>query len=200
MPRARDPHVILAGLARDRTSLRLDTIDVCFLAALHLRAETDNLASFDEDLVVETFKSVCELAEPGADNPSKRATHAIERLRDQRLLARIDAAGLVRAGEYALTRLANAIIVSFLDDEQLTRESLALLTGAMISKLGELQGKAERAQSEAQWRSDVVGPLRVTIGDLVTGIERRQQGLDTQQEEVVRQISELLQDDWPGLH
>jgi chromosome partition protein MukF len=196
VPRTRDPHVILAGLARDRTSLRLDTIDVCFLAALHLRAETDNLASFDNDLVVETFKSVCELAEPGAENPSSRATHATQRLREQRLLARIDGTRLVGPSEYTLTRLATAIINSFLEDEQLTRESLSLLTGAVISKLGELQGKAERAQTEAQWRSDVVGPLRVTIGDLVAGIERRQQGLDTQQQDVVRQISELLQADW----
>lgn len=36
----------------------------------------------------------------------KRATHAIGRLRDQRMLARVDGAGIVRAGEYALTRLA----------------------------------------------------------------------------------------------
>jgi chromosome partition protein MukF len=41
-----------------------------------------------------------------------------------------------------------------------------------------------------------VAPLRITVGDLVGGIERRQRGLDTQQMEVQRKISELLQADW----
>lgn len=40
--------------------------------------------------------------------------------------------------------------------------------------------------------------LRVTVGDLVGGIERRQRGLDGQQEEVQCQIGELLQADWFG--
>lgn len=142
------------------------------------------------------FEVACELAEPGAENPRKRATPAIHRLREQQLLARIDASGFVRAGEYSLTRLATAIVESFLDDEQLTRESLALLTGAMISKLREIQTQAERARSEEQWRGEVVGPLRVTIGDLVAGIERRQRGLDSQQQEILRQIGEMLQADW----
>lgn len=192
----REPHVILAGLAREGTSLRLDNVDVCFLAGLYLRAQTDALASFEEELVIEVFEAACELAEPAADNPRKRATHAIQRLREQRMLARIDASGFVRAGEYALTRLATAIVESFLDDEQLTRESLSLLTRAIISKLSEIRAEAQRAQTEEQWRADVVGPLRVTVGDLVDGIERRQRGLDSQQQDILQQISELLQDDW----
>jgi chromosome partition protein MukF len=196
LARDRNPHVILAGLAREGVSLRLETVDMCFLAALHLRAETNNLTSFDEDLVVEVFEAACELAEPGADNPRKRATHAIQRMREQRMLVRIDAAGFVRAGEYALTRLATAIVESFLGDEHLTRESLALLTGAVISSLSGLRSEAERAQDEDAWRTKVVGPLRITIGDLIAGIERRQQGLDAQQQEVLQQISDLLKSDW----
>jgi chromosome partition protein MukF len=40
--------------------------------------------------------------------------------------------------------------------------------------------------------------LRVTVGDLVGGIERRQRGLDSQQEEVQAEIANLLQADWFG--
>jgi chromosome partition protein MukF len=114
------------------------------------------------------------------------------------MVARVDATGIVSAGEYALTSLATVIIKSFLDDEQLTRESLALLAGAVISSLGQIRAAAQRASTEAVWRAEVVAPLRVTVGDLVGGIERRQRGLDSQQEEVQRQISELLQADWFG--
>jgi chromosome partition protein MukF len=188
----------LAGLLRDGVSLNLSTLDVCFLAALHLRADQDGLASFEEELVFDMFEQVCDLVEPGVENSRTRATYTIQRLRGQRMLARVDATGIVSAGEYALTSLATVIVKSFLEDEQLTRESLALLTGAVISSLGQIRTAAQRASDETVWRSEVVAPLRITVGDLVGGIERRQRGLDGQQEEVQRQIGELLQADWFG--
>jgi chromosome partition protein MukF len=193
-----DAHRQLASLTRDRVSLELSTLDLCFLAALHLRAEQDGLASFEEGLVLDVFDQVCDLVEPGLDNRRQRVTYTIQRLRTQRMLARVDAMGIVSAGEYALTSLSTTIVRSFLDDERLTRESLALLTGAVISGLSQIRIAAQRATSADEWKSDVVGPLRVTVGDLVAGIERRQRGLDTQQEEVAKQIGELLQADWFG--
>jgi chromosome partition protein MukF len=193
-----DPHRLLAGLTRDGVALELSTLDICFLAALHLRADQDGLASLEEALVLDVFDQVCDLVDPGFDNRRTRSTHAIQRLRSQRMLARVDATGIISAGEYALTRLGLAIVRSFLEEEQLTCESLALLTGAVISSLAQIRTVAQRTSGEAQWRSEVVAPLRVTVGDLVSGIERRQRGLDTQQEEVQRQIGELLQADWFG--
>jgi chromosome partition protein MukF len=194
----RDPHRLLSGLTRDRVSLELGTLDVCFLAGLHLRAEQDGLASFEEELVLDVFEQVCDLVEPGTENIRKRATHTIQRLRSQRLLARVDATGPVTAGEYSLTALATAIVRSFLDDERLTRESLTLLTGAVISTLAGIRTAAGRARIAEDWRTGVVAPLRVTVADLVQGIERRQRGLDGQQEELQREIAALLQADWFG--
>ena len=71
------------------------------------------------------------------------------------MMARVDATGIVSAGEYALTSLATVIIKSFLEDEQLTRESLALLTGAVISSLGQIRVAAERATDSEAWRAAV---------------------------------------------
>ena len=45
-------------------------------------------------------------------------------------------AGVVRAGEYALTRLATGIVEFFLEEESLTRESLTLLTETLVRGLG----------------------------------------------------------------
>jgi chromosome partition protein MukF len=194
-----DPHRLLAGLHRDGVSLELNTLDVCFLAALQLRAEQDGLASFEEEVVFDVFEQVCDLVEPGLENSRKRATHTIQRLRGQRLVARVDGTGIVSAGEYSLTNLANVIVKSFLEDEQLTRESLSLLTGAVISSLGQVRAAAQRANGESAWRGEVLAPLRITVGDLVGGIERRQRGLDSQQEHVQQQISELLKEDWFGV-
>ena len=191
-----DPSRLIASLSRDRVNLDLKTVDLCFLAGLYLRADKAALASFEEDVLVDMFEQVCDVVEPGADNPRKRATHAIQRLREQRMLARIDGAGIVRAGEYALTRLAAAVVEYFLADEALTRESLTLLTAILRAQLAEVLAIAKKADSEEAWRQNVIGPLRVTVGDLVGGIERRQRGLDAQQEEVQSEIANMLSVDW----
>lgn len=191
-----DPNRLIASPLRDQVSLDLKTADICFLAGLYLRADKAGLASFEEDLLVDLFEQVCDVVEPAADNPRKRATHAIQRMRDQRMLARVDGAGIVRAGEYALTRLAAAVIEYFLADEALTRESLTLLTGTLRAQLAEVLATARKCQGDADWRQRVVAPLRITVGDLVAGIERRQRGLDAQQEEVQAEIATLLSADW----
>lgn len=196
--RRRDPNALLAALSRDKVSLEVNTFDLCCLAGLYLRANRDALASFEEDTLADMFEQVCDMVEPGADNPRKRATHAIQRLRDQRMLARVDGAGVVRAGEYALTRLAAAVVEYFLADEALTRESLTLLTRTLLGQLAEVKSAASRAETAENWMKEVVGPLRVTVGDLVGGIERRQRGLDAAQEEVQQNIANLLQADWFG--
>ena len=191
-----NPSRFIASLARDQVNLDIKTVDLCFLAGLYLRADRAALASFDEDVLIDMFEQVCDVVEPGAENPRKRATHAIQRLRDQRMLARVDGAGIVRAGEYALTRLAAAVVEYFLADEALTRESLTLLTGTLRAQLAEILAAAKKAGDEDAWRMHVSGPLRVTVVDLVSGIERRQRGLDAQQEEVQAEIAKLLSADW----
>lgn len=193
-----DPNRVIASLVRDQVNLDLKTVDLCFIAGLYLRADRAALASFEEDLLVDMFEQICDVVDPGAENPRKRATHAIQRLREQRMLARVDGAGIVRAGEYALTRLAAAVVEYFLADDALTRESLTLLTGTLRAQLAEVLAAAKRADTDEVWRQNVVGPLRVTVGDLVHGIERRQRGLDSQQEEVQAGIAKLLQADWFG--
>lgn len=195
---ASDPSRLIGALARDGISLQLETIHLCFLAGLYLRADRAALASFDDEVLVDMFEQVCDVMDPGAENPRKRATSAIEWLRKQRMLARVDGAGIVRAGEYALTRLAAAVVEYFLADEALTRESLTLLTNTLRAQLAEILAAARRADTDETWKSKVIGPLRVTVGDLVQGIERRQRGLDSQQEEVQAEIAQLLQADWFG--
>jgi chromosome partition protein MukF len=187
---------VIASLARDQVSLDLKTVDLCFLAGLYLKADKAALTSFEEDVLIDMFEQVCDVVEPGAENPRKRATHAIQRLREQRMLARVDGAGIVRAGDYALTILAAAVVQYFLTDEALTRESLTLLTGTLSAQLAEVLAAARKATDAESWRTKVSGPLRVTVSELVSGIERRQRGLDAQQEEVQAEIATLLSADW----
>jgi chromosome partition protein MukF len=189
---------LIASLHRDGLSLELKTVDLCFLVALYTRARDQALTCFDEESLIDIFEQICELIDPATENPRQSSTNTIQRLREQRLISRVDAAGVIRAGEYTLTTLATAIVEFFLRDEALTRESLTLLTKTLLASLAEIKAGARNAATEEDWRSKVVAPLRVTVSDLVAGIERRQRGLDAQQEEVQRGIGELLQADWFG--
>jgi chromosome partition protein MukF len=191
------PDQVLLSLARSSAALELQPLDLCFLAALYLRADRSSLAAFTEDQLVDVFDQVCDVVEPGAE-ARRRSTHAIRRLREQRLLARVDGAGVLRAGEFALTRLATGILEFFLEDEALTRESLTVLTRTLLGSLADVLAAAREASSGDAWSTQVTAPLRVTVGELVGGIQRRQRGFDVQQEEIQRQIAGLLSADWFG--
>lgn len=193
----RDPQHLLLSLAQRGFAVELQTPNLCFLVALHLHAERSSVASFAEDQLVDVFEQVCTVVAPEA-GPSRRATHAIRRLREQRMLARVDGAGVLRAGEYALTRLATGIVEFFLEDETLTRESLTLLAHSLLVGLSAVAAAARSATTPDAWRTHVVGPLRVTVADLVSGIQRRQRGFDARQEQLQREIAALLQSDLFG--
>ena len=200
----------MAVVAERRLSLELGTVDICFLVALYVRAEGANLTSFTETQLEDVFAQASAVAQPSEGQVRRRATHAIQRLRDQRMLARVDGQGVVRTGEYALSRLATGIVEFFLEEDVLTRESLVLLTGSLRAALaGVLEAAraaadpAQPAQASAQatteaWQTGVTGPLRVTVSELIAGIERRQRGLDLQQESFQAEIRKLLEADWFG--
>jgi len=194
---AKGPEQALLSLARKKPSLDLGTMDLVFLAALYLRGARSTLASFDEGQLVDVFEEATKLVD-GATG-KRRASHAIRRLRDQRTLSRVDHAGVVKRGEFALTRLGTAVAEFFLEEDALTRENLSLLTRSLLGSLGDITAAARGiAPGETTWPDLVEGPLRVTVADLVSGIQRRQRGFDLQQEEIRHEVGELLRADWFG--
>jgi chromosome partition protein MukF len=189
---------VLAAIAERKLALELGTLDICFLVALHVRGESAGLTAFTEAQLEDVFAQASAVVQPEADQLRRRATHAIQRLRDQRLLARVDGQGVVRTGEFALSRLATGIVLFFLEEDVLTRETLGLLTSSLRVAITSVLEAARRAGDPAAWQDGVVGPLRVTIAELIAGIERRQRGLDLQQEDFQGEIRRLLEADWFG--
>jgi chromosome partition protein MukF len=191
------PAQAIANLAQQQASLEVSTLDLCLLVFLDLRGRQLGLTSFDEAQLLEAFEQVCDVVDPTTENIAARANHAIRRLRDQRLLSRVDGAGIVRTGEFALSRLATAIVSFYLEEETLTKESLALLSRTLRAQLAETLVHAKRAEN-VDWDGSVIGPLEVTAAELIGGIERRQRGLDVKQQEFQKEISLLLKADWFG--
>lgn len=199
-----DLNRLLSGLMERRATLSLDALDLGFLTALFVRAREAQLASFSEAALLDVFEDACAVMEPAAEQRRRRAGHTLARLREQRLLVRVDGHGVVRSGEFALSRLACAVVEFLLEEDVLTRESLSLLSASLQQNIDEVLRDAQRAaaaEPEAAatlWAERVVGPLRVTVGELVTGIERRQRGLDLRQEEFQSEIRRVLEADWFG--
>ncbi|MFO0547737.1 MAG: condensin subunit MukF [Polyangiaceae bacterium] len=196
-----DPRRVLSFLAAEKPALELSTLDLAFLAALHLRMTSRGAPALEEDQLGDVFEQVVAILEPEqaqAGTAARRGTHAIRRLREQRLLVRVDGRGVVRAGEFALSRLAVGIVDFFLEEESLTRESLTLLTRTLLSSLTEIAHAAALARTAEEWQAGVGVPLHVLVGDLTRGIERRQRGFDAHQAEVQREIATLLSAEWFG--
>ncbi|HKU39733.1 MAG TPA: condensin subunit MukF [Polyangiales bacterium] len=192
---------MLSGLAERRAALALEALDLGFLAALFVKARQAQLASFSEAALLDVFDEVCGVMEPAAEQRKRRGGHALAKLREQRLLVRVDGRGVVRSGEFALSRLACAIVEFLLEEDVLTRESLTLLSASLSRSVGEVLQGAQLAAANgdaSMWTERVIGPLRVTVGELMTGIERRQRGLDLRQEEFQSEIRRLLEADWFG--
>jgi chromosome partition protein MukF len=192
------PEHAVAVVAERRLAIELGTLDVCFLVALYVRAEGANLTSFTEAQLEDVFAQASAVVQPGAEQVRRRATLAIQRLRDQRMLARVDGQGVVRTGEFTLSRLATGIVEFFLEEDILTRESLVLLTGSLRAAIAGVLEAARASERAEAWRDGVTGPLRVTVSELIAGIERRQRGLDLQQESFQAEIRKLLEADWFG--
>lgn len=192
------PERVLAVIAERKLALELGTLDICFLVALHVRGEGAGLTSFTEAQLEDVFAQASAVVHPELDQLRRRATLTIQRLRDQRLLARVDGQGVVRTGEFALSRLATSIVLFYLEEDVLTRETLGLLTGSLRIAITAVLEAARRASDPVAWQDGVVGPLRVTISELIAGIERRQRGLDLQQEDFQGEIRRLLEADWFG--
>lgn len=190
-----DLHTTIAGLARARPVLELRTAHICLLVAMRVHTRDEVLAELDEDRLTDLYVEVVEVVEGGSRLPRKKARHALQALREQGLLSRVDGAGLVRAGDYALTRLGAAIADTWLEDDALTRDSLVLLTTMLRAKLGTLLTSAAGSPNDAEWEH-IRQELRVTVQSLVEGIDRRRRGLDRQQAEVQEQISAQLEQGW----
>ncbi|MDX2092033.1 MAG: hypothetical protein SFX73_29485 [Kofleriaceae bacterium] len=198
MSSRRDPEQIIAAIADRRLSLELGPVDICFLVALHVKAEAGGLSSFTEQQLEDVFELASAAVPLDGHQVRRRSTAAIQRLRAQRLLSRVDGQGVVRTGEFALSRLGTSIVEFYLEEDVLTRASLGLLTSSLRTALTDVLATARSLTRVDDWRDQVAGPLQISIAELIAGIERRQRGLDAQQEDFQSEIRRLLEADWFG--
>jgi len=177
-------------------TLQLDTEDAAFLAGIHAWLSINPDPTLDEDQLRNIYRIVSEVAHGDPSSVMQRATSAIARLREQRLMVRTDTAGIVRGGDYSLSRMGSAIAEWFGEQEGLTRQSLEVMMTRIRADLGQIKLAAEEGGDRDHWEASVSGPLRLTVAGLIEAIDRRQQGMDVQQEEIRERIGLMLEATW----
>ena len=177
-------------------SLQLDREDAAFLAGIHAWLEINPDPTLDEDQLRNIYRIVSEVAHGDLATVTQRATGAIARLREQRLMVRTDTAGIVRGGDYSLSRIGTAIAEWFGAQEGLTRQNLEVMMTRIRADLGQIKLAAEEGGDGEHWQSQVSGPLRLTVAGLIEAIDRRQQGMDFQQERIRERIGTMLEESW----
>lgn len=176
--------------------LELRTHHLAFIAGIRTWCRHADDPALDDARLREIHRIVDEVAHADPTSAARRATDAIGELHEQRLLARTDTARIARSAEYTLTELAHAIAAFVCDQDRLDRQSLTILTTRIRADLADVRAAAERGGSPAHWDDRVEGPLRLTVGGLIEGIDRRRRGMDAQQEDVRDQIAASLEEGW----
>ncbi|GAM58497.1 chromosome partition protein mukF [Vibrio ishigakensis] len=125
-----------------------------------------------------------------------KANNAINDLVSQRLLNRFNADDQEGNSIYRLSPLAMGICEYYLRHRQFSKLKLSVQL-VLVGK--ELSQAVETAQGELsidEWRRDVYGTLKYTVGEIFDQIDLNQRVMDEEQAEVKQQIAALLNQDW----
>ena len=176
--------------------LHLNSEDLAFIAGVQTYIEIEHSFSLEFSDLEKIFYIVNEVAKSSQDNLSQRTHNAVERLLKNQMIIRVDGGGISHRPVYDITQLGKAIVAYMTSNEKLTRENLTIITSRIISFLADIRRALTTSGSQNFWEEKVLMPLGLVVSELLEAIEKRQKGLDIEQQEVRSQISELLEKQW----
>ncbi len=176
--------------------LHVNREDTAFIAGICTYLDLQQNYSLEFADLEKVYNIVNELSHGNLESVSQRVQNAIERLLKNQLLIRVDGGGISFRPIYDVTRLGKAIVDFLTNNEKLTRQNLTIITSRIVAFIADIRRSMETGGSDKFWEDKVHLPLRHVITELIEAIEKRQRGLDIEQEDVRSQISSLLEKDW----
>ncbi len=177
-------------------SLQLDTERLAFLSGIHAYLELNPDPMLGEAELRDVFSLLNDVVQGDHASLALRATHAIDNLCRQHLLVRADLGGVAAEGEFTLSPLGKMLAEWLSTRETLTREGLEVMLTRIRGDLAGVRAATEADGDDRHWRTQVVAPLKLTVAGLVEMIDRRQRGMDLQQQETRERIGRLLEVRW----
>ncbi|TVQ88189.1 MAG: hypothetical protein EA400_09335 [Chromatiaceae bacterium] len=177
-------------------SLQLDRERLAFLTGIQAYLELNPDPMLGERELRDVFSLLNDVVQGDQASLALRATHAIDSLCRQHLLVRADLGGIAAEGEFTLSPLGKTLAEWFGAHETLTQEGLEVMLTRIRGDLAGVRAAAARDGDDTHWRTRVVAPLKLTVAGLVEMIDRRQRGMDVQQQETRERIGRLLEAHW----
>jgi chromosome partition protein MukF len=177
-------------------SLHLDRERLAFLSGIHAYLELNPDPMLGEAELRDVFSLLNDVVQGDRASVAQRATHAIDALCHQHVLVRADLGGIATEGEFTLSPLGKTLAEWFDAQEGLSREGLEVMLTRIRGDLAGVRAAATADGDDTHWRTQVVAPLRLTVAGLVEMIDRRQRGMDMQQQETRERIGHLLETGW----
>lgn len=177
-------------------SLNLSTERLAFLIAIAvLSAE-----KFDEELgegeLHDAFHIVTTLFPDTGEASAFRANNAVNELVSSRLVSRFVSDLTEGASIYRLSPLGLAITDYYIRHREFSKLKLSI----QLSMVADEMSKAVKAANEAghiqDWKKNVYGVLKYSVGEIFDRIDLNQRIMDEQQLDVKNQIAELLNQGW----
>ncbi len=176
--------------------LNINRLDTAFLAGVHTFAEIRQTFSLKFSELEQVYSIVDELAEGNPESLKQRTHRAIDRLIKNSLLIRVDSGGLSQQPLFDVSPLGESILSYLSADDKLTKQNLTIITSRILSLLSDIRMSLDTSGSARFWEESVIQPLKHVVVELLNAIEKRQRGLDLEQEEVRTEISDLLEKSW----
>lgn len=176
--------------------LNINPIDSAFLAGLQTFAEIEQTFSLSYGDLEWVFGIVGSTTGSQTESLPQHVQRAVDRLIRNQLLIRVDSGGLTQQSQYDISSLGKAILNYLNQTETLTKQNLAVITSRILNLLSEIRKAIHSSGSEQFWEESVIQPLKHVVVELLDAIEKRQRGLDQEQEEVRAEIGHLLEKSW----
>ena len=177
-------------------SLNLTSERLAYLIAISVLSSE----RFDEELgegeLHDAFKIVTKLFDNTGEASSFRANNAINELVSQRLIRRFTSEVTDGASIYRLSPLAIGITDYYVRHRQFSKLKLSIQLSMVADEMAKAVSAAKQSGTPNEWRKNVYGVLKYSVGEIFDQIDLNQRVMDEQQHAVKEQIAELLNQDW----
>ncbi|WPC72244.1 chromosome partition protein MukF [Vibrio porteresiae] len=177
-------------------SLNLTSERLAYLIAISVLSSE----RFDEELgegeLHDAFKIVTKMFDNTGEASAFRANNAINELVSQRLIRRFTSEVTEGASIYRLSPLAIGITDYYVRHRQFSKLKLSIQLSMVADEMAKAVNAAKQSGTPNEWRKNVYGVLKYSVGEIFDQIDLNQRVMDEQQHAVKEQIAKLLNQDW----
>ncbi|MGF1685741.1 chromosome partition protein MukF [Photobacterium japonica] len=176
--------------------LNLPTERLAFLLAIAVLSSD----RFDEELgegeLVDAFRIVSDMFGQSKETVAFRANNAINELVRQRLISRFTSEVTDGASIYRLSPLALGITDYYARHREYSTLKLSIQLAMVADEINKAATAAQEGGDEKHWRQNVHAVLKYSVAEIFDRIDLNQRTMDEQQQQVKKDIAELLNQDW----